>query len=150
PLVNNTDGFYPKVTWIPYPKTGQKNSACRAGVVDVETEKTQWIELPGDSRNHYLARMEWADSSQELLLQQLNREQNTNLVMLYDVGQRKLNLVITERDEAWVDVEDDLHLVNEGKRFVWISERDGWKHIYLVSRDGTKTTLASPGDFDVI
>lgn len=150
PLVNNTDSFYPKITWIPYPKTGQQNSACRAGVVDLESGKTEWIKLPGDSRNHYLARMDWADNSRELLIQQLNREQNTNRVMLYDVQQRELNTVLTERDKAWVDVEDQVHWLEDGNRLAWISERDGWQHIYLVSRDGSKTTLATPGKFDVI
>lgn len=150
PLVNNTDSFYPQITWIPYPKTGQQNSACRAGVVDLETGKTEWIALPGDSRNHYLARMDWADNSRELVLQQLNREQNTNRVLLYDVGKRTLQTVLTETDKAWVDVEDDLHWVEDGKRFVWISERDGWRHVYFVSRDGKNMTLATPGQFDVI
>ena len=150
PLINNTDSFYPKVTWIPYPKTGQTNSACRAGVVDLETGETEWIPMPGDPRNHYLARMDWAESSSEILIQQLNREQNTNRVMLYDVKRRTLKTVLTERDKAWVDVHDELHWLDGGKRFTWISEKDGWRHVFLISRDGTKTALATPGEFDVI
>jgi dipeptidyl-peptidase 4 len=150
PLVNNTDSFYPKITWIPYPKTGQRNSACRAGVIDLESGKIGWIPLPGDSREHYLARMEWAESSSELLLQQLNRRQNTNRLMLYDVPATALKTILTERDEAWVDVHDELHWIDGGKEFSWVSERDGWRHVYWVSRDGTQTTLATPGEFDVI
>jgi dipeptidyl-peptidase-4 len=150
PLVNNTDSFYPQVTWIPYPKTGQQNSACRAGVIDLATGETSWIPLPGDPRNHYLARMEWAENSHELLIQQLNRRQNTNRVMLYNAARPALKTILTESDEAWVDVDDELHWIDGGKQFTWISERDGWRHVYLVSRDGTKTTLATPGEFDVI
>ncbi len=150
PLVNNTDSFYPKITWIPYPKTGEQNSACRAGVIYLDTGKIQWIDLPGDSRDHYIARMEWVENSGALLIQQLNRKQNANRVMLYDVYRRSLKTILTERDEAWVDVHDELHWIDEGKQFTWISERDGWRHVYLVSSDGTKTTLATPGDFDVI
>ncbi len=150
PLVNNTDGFYPKITWIPYPKTGQRNSACRAGVVNLATGKTEWINLLGDERNHYIARMQWAGNSNEVLLQQLNRLQNTNRVMLYDVKTRALNTILTERDNAWVDVHDELNWIEDNQQLTWISERDGWRHVYLVSRDGKKTTLATPGKFDVI
>ncbi len=150
PLVNNTDSFYPKITWIAYPKTGEQNSAARAGVIELGTGKTDWIKLPGDSRNHYLAQMEWAEGSQELMLQQLNRLQNTNRVMLYDVTEKILKPLLTERDEAWVDMHEEQHWIEEGRRLTWISERDGWRHVYLVSRDGTQTALATPGEFDVI
>lgn len=150
PLVNNTDSFYPKITWIAYPKTGEQNSACRAGVMDLSAGKTEWIDLPGDPREHYLAQMEWADNSQELIMQQLNRLQNTNRVLLYNVIEKKLRPVIEERDEAWVDIHEDLHWIEDGKRFTWISDRDGWRHVYLISRDGTQANLATPGEFDVI
>ncbi len=116
----------------------------------METGKTQWIDLPGGLRDHYIARMDWLANSRELLMQQLNREQNTNRVMLYDENDRTLRTLLTERDDAWVDVHDEIHGIEGGKRFTWISERDGWRHVYLVSRDGQKATLATPGDFDVI
>ena len=150
PLVNNTDSLYPKVTWIPYPKVGQTNSACRVGVVNIDGEKTRWIDVPGDPRNHYIARMEWAESSEEILVQQLNRPQNTNRVMLANVRSGVVKTILTEHDEAWVDVHDELKWLNGGKQFTWISERDGWRHVYVVSRSGDDVTLATPGDFDVI
>ncbi len=150
PLVNNTETFYPEVTWIPYPKTGQRNSACRVGVIDLGIGKTDWIDVQGDPRNYYIARMDWLDNSREVLIQQLNRRQNTNRVMLYDKDAHKLKTILTDQDDAWVDVHDELHWIDDGKRFTWISERDGWRHVYLVSRDGKKTTLATPGEFDVI
>ena len=57
--------------------------------------------------------------------------------------------MLTERDSAWVDVVDDLRWIDGGKRFTWISERDGWRHLYVVSRDGAKTRLVTPGAFDL-
>ena len=150
PLVNNTDSLYPEVTWIPYPKVGQRNSACRIGVVDVETAHTRWIATPGDPREHYVARIEWAGNSDEILLQQFNRLQNTNRVMLADVGSGEVKTILTERDEAWVDFHDELRWLDDGKRFTWISERDGWRHVYLASRSGQELKLLTPGKFDVI
>ena len=57
--------------------------------------------------------------------------------------------MLTERDSAWVDVVDDLRWIDGGKRFTWISERDGWRHLYVVSRDGSSARLVTPGAFDL-
>ncbi|MHC4994495.1 MAG: S9 family peptidase [Planctomycetota bacterium] len=150
PLINNTDGLYPTIQWIAYPKVGQKNSACRVGVVTLASGKTEWMDVPGDPRNHYIARMDWADSSEELCLQQFNRRQNTLRVMLANAKTGDTRTVLTETDDAWVDKHDDQHWIDGGKRFTWPSERDGWRHLYIVSRDGSETRLVTEGDFDVI
>lgn len=162
-LVNNTAGLYPAITSFPYPKAGEMNSAARVGVVGTSGGMTKWLDVPGDPRNHYLARMEWAAGSQEVIIQQLNRLQNTNLVMLGEVRSGRVRPILTERDEAWVDVSwgdidwnkrglarGDVEWIDSGKRFLWASERDGWRHIYSVSRDGGNARCLTPGNFDVI
>ncbi len=149
-LINYTDSLYPKITTFQYPKVGERNSACRIGVIKVGGGKTRWLKVPGDSRNHYIPKMEWAEDSKEIVLQQLNRLQNTNKVMLGDVRTGRVRIVLTETDEAWIDVHDDLKWLDEGKSFTWVSERDGWRHLYLVSRSGREVTLLTPGQFDVI
>jgi dipeptidyl-peptidase-4 len=93
--------------------------------------------------------MEWAASPNEVVLEHLNREQNTLAVMLGDATTGKTRVVHTERDSAWVDVDDDLRFIDGGKSFTWISERDGWRHLYVISRDGTKSRLVTPGEFDL-
>ena len=80
--------------------------------------------------------MDWAASSDEVVLQRLNRLQNTDEVMLGDARTGQVRTVLTERDSAWVDVVDDLRWLDGGKSFTWVSERDGWRHLYVVSRDG--------------
>ena len=84
PLINNTDTLYPEITRIPYPKAGTTNSAVRIGVVGVEGGATRWMEVSGDPRDNYIARMDWLDDSATLILQHLNRLQNTNHVLLAD------------------------------------------------------------------
>ena len=150
PLVNQTDSLYPRVTPVKYPKVGQRNASCRVGVVDLKTRRTRWMDVPGDPRNHYIARMAWAARPGQLVLQQLNRRQNTNRVMLADARTGAVRTILTERDEAWVDVHDELKWLDGGKQFTWISDRDGWRHVYLVSRDGREIKLATPGNFDVV
>jgi dipeptidyl-peptidase-4 len=150
-LINNTAGLYPQTTTFAYPKAGQKNSACRIGIVPASGGSTHWLDLPGDSREHYVAVMEWAANSDELVLQRLNRLQNVNEVILADPHTGRTRVILTERDTAWVDIhEDGFHWLNGSKAFAWISERDGWRHVYVVSRDGNQLRCVTPGNFDVI
>ena len=107
--------------------------------------------------------MEWAASSDEVVIQQLNRLQNTNIVMLGDVRTGKVRPVLTEKDEAWVDIawgdidwdktglaRGDAEWIDGGKRFLWASERDGWRHIFSVSRDGSDVKTITNGNYDVV
>lgn len=149
-LINYTDSLYPEITTFQYPKVGQKNSSCRVGVVCSRGGQTIWLDIPGDPRNHYIPKMDWAENSKEIVLQQLNRLQNTNKVMLADARSGCVRTILTECDEAWVDVSDSLKWLDDGGAFTWLSERDGWRHLYLVSRSGEKITLLTPGQFDVI
>ena len=162
-LINDTAALYPIITSFPYPKAGETNSAARVGVISAEGGPTRWFDIAGDPRNNYLPRMEWAANSDEVVIQQLNRLQNTNIVMLGDVRTGKVRPVLTEKDDTWVDVawgdidwdktglgRGDVEWIDKGKRFLWTSERDGWRHIYSVSRDGRDVKVVTPGNFDVI
>ena len=149
-LINNTDSLYPSIIPIKYPKVGQTNSSCRVGVVSVAGGETLWFDVPGDPRNHYIARMDWAENSKEIFFQQLNRLQNTNKVMLGDAYSGRVRTIFIERDKAWVDVVDDVNWLDGGKHFTWVSERDGWRHVYLISRSGENVRLITPGELDVI
>ncbi len=149
PLVNNTDSLYPRVTQYAYPKVGQTNSACRVGVVRLDTGETCWMNLPGDPREHYIARMEWI-SPTEIVLQQLNRRQNVNRVMVAQASTGETRTLLEEQDDAWVDVHDAMRWLAGGQSCTWISERDGWRHVYRVSRQDGQASLVTPGAFDVI
>jgi dipeptidyl-peptidase-4 len=149
-LINNTDSVYSQIIPIQYPKVGTKNSACRVGVVEIAGGENRWFDVPGDPRNTYIARMDWAADSDEIVLQRLNRLQNTNQIMLGDARTGKVRTILTEKDEAWVDVGNDLKWLDNGKHFTWVSERSGWRHVYLVSRSGEKFKDSTPGEFDVV
>jgi dipeptidyl-peptidase-4 len=148
-LINNTDALYPAIIPVQYPKAGEQNSASRVGIVSAQGGATRWLEAPGDPRNHYIARMDWAANSDEVALQQFNRLQNTNLVMIGDRRTGQVRTILTERDDAWVDVYPEIDWLDGGRRFLWVSERDGWRHAYVVSRDGAATKLITPGAFDL-
>jgi dipeptidyl-peptidase-4 len=148
-VVDDTDSLYSFVKPVQYPKAGTTNSAARVGVVSAGGGATRWLDVPGDPRNSYIARMDWAANSNQIALQHLNRAQNTLELLLGDARTGSVQTIVTERDSAWVDVNDDAYWLHAGSQFLWVSERDGWRHTYVVSRDGRTTKLLTPGSFDV-
>ncbi len=148
-LINNTDSIYPQLTAIPYPRVGTANSSCRIGVVPAAGGKTTWFEPEGDARDYYIPKMGWAENAGEIWFIRLNRLQNTAEMMLGDIATGALHTVFTDTDEAWVEVDEDPQWVEQGRFFTWLSERDGWRHLYLVARSGHEVRLVTSGDYDV-
>ena len=164
PLVNNTDSLYPRITNVKYPKVGEKNATCRVGVVPTSGGETIWVDVPGDARDNYIAYLEWTSDGKQLVLQQLNRHQNTVRVMTASIaksedfnsdGSVRTRTILEDHDDAWIDLQDELAWVHDGQEFLWLSERDGWRHLYRASRDGSGPAanalrLVTSGEFDVI
>ncbi len=148
-LINDTDTLYPVVTRIPYPKAGTTNSAVRIGVVSSSGgSPIRWIALPGDPRQMYVPRMEYVDFTGEIVLQQMNRLQNSNDVWLADPATGKARKMLHDDDRAWLDVVDSWQWL-PGKELLWVSEGHGWRHAYAAPRDGSTWRLLTPGDFDI-
>jgi dipeptidyl-peptidase 4 len=121
-------GRYPSVLDIPYPIPGTTNSSVRVGVVDVEGGEIRWMLVPGDPRDNYIARMDWAGNSNELAMEHLNRLQNTDDVLIADRVSGAVRSIFQDRDAAWVDVMPEIKWLHNGADFLWLSERDGWRH----------------------
>ena len=157
-MINNTDSIYSFTIPVEYPKAGESPSACRIGVADIHTAKTTWMQVPGDQQQHYIPRMEWVPGTNTLIIQQLNRKQNDSKIMLCDAGSGKVRSLYEETDSAWIDVKarwDDDNIagwdfIRNGKSFIWVSEQDGWRHLYNISTTGGKAALLTPGNYDVI
>lgn len=149
-MINNTDSLYSFTIPVQYPKAGTTNSAARVGIVSATGGETEWIEFPGDPREHYVPRMEWAGAPDAIIIQRLNRLQNRNQVALADAETGTVTSLFTEREDAWLDVVDDWTWLDGGERFLWVSERSGWRHVYSVPRDGSTSTAVTFGEYDVI
>lgn len=107
----------------------------------------KWMGIPGDPRDIYIPRMEWAGNSKQLVVEKLNRLQNTAELFLSDVSSGLSRTIFTDSDEAWADMNEILPF---GDKFIWLSERDGWRHAYLVDRKGSQPEILTRGNFDVI
>ena len=151
-LINNTDSVYSFTVPVEYPKVGEDPSACKVGVVSLASKQTTWMNVPGDPRQHYIPAMEWSGNA--VMLQQLNRKQNEANVFLCDPATGESKMIYTEKNNSWIDVEptqdNGWRWINGGKEFLWISEKDGWRHLYRISADGKKETVITKGDYDMI
>jgi dipeptidyl-peptidase-4 len=159
-MVNNTDSIYPFAVPVEYPSAGEAPSPFKVGVVDIASAQTKWMNIPTDPvLQSYVPRVEWAANNTELIIQHLNRKQNESQLMLCNVQSGAAQTIYTEKDSAWIDIlplwDNDYiwggwDWLNGGKEFIWPSEKDGWRHLYRVSRDGKKETLITVGNYDVM
>ena len=159
-MVNITDSAYSKIIPVEYPTIGEDPSPARIGIANLESGKKVWLNIPGDPQQHYLPRMEW-NSDSELLVQQLNRKQQETKLFSCNPLSGEVKMIYTEKDNAWIDVysfappgsrslRHSLLWLNSKKEFLWMSEKDGWSHLYRITKDGSKETLITKGEYDVI
>lgn len=155
-MLNTTDSQYSHIIPVEYPKVGWPPSPVRIGVVTLANKNIKWMKVPGNPEEHYIPRMEWADNNQQVVLQQLNRKQNESKLFFCNVETGQPENFYTESDDAFIDIKarwndgdptgwDWLH---QGKDFLWVGEKDGWRHIYLIDRQGNETLLTK-GDYDI-
>lgn len=149
-MMNNTDSIYSFNVPVEYPKVGQNPSACKIGIVDISSAKTNWLAVPGDNIQHYIPRMEWIPNTNEVILQQLNREQNQSKVFIANVTSGSITEIYKESNKSWIDATNGWVWLNGNKEFVWQSDKDGYDHLYRISKDGKKETLITKGNYDVI
>ena len=138
--------LYPELVPVRYPKAGEQNSDVRIGVVEVSSGRTTWIDL-GVQRDIYVARMDFAGSPDELWLTRLNRQQNNIDLMLADAESGEARVIMTDRDEAWVE-NSQPYWINDGRHFLFESERDGYNQVYLFNRDGSLVRKVTAGEWD--
>ncbi len=152
-MLNTTDSIYPFTVPVEYPSAGEAPSPYKIGVIDLTTTKTKWMDIPTDPvLGSYVPRMEWALNNSQLIIQHFNRKQNESDLMLCDIVSGKSVSILKETDPAWIDVKDftGQFWMASGKEFIWESDKDGWKHVYRISRDGKTQTLITKGAFDVM
>jgi dipeptidyl-peptidase 4 len=148
-LINDTEAKYPVVTRYGYPTVGTANSAVRIEVVPAGGGPVRGLALPGHPRDHYIPRMEWVEATGEIVLQHMDRLQNTNDVYLADAKTGQVRRMLHDEDKAWLDVVDAWQWL-PSHELLWVSEQHGWRHAYAAPRDATPMRLLTPGDFDIL
>jgi dipeptidyl-peptidase-4 len=158
-LINYTDSIYSRIVPIEYPKVGQKPSSCKIAVVNIADTKSIWMKVPGDPAQNYIVRMEFIPSTDNLLIQQLNRKQNASKLYIIEASTGNPRIIGEESDTAWVDIyqpgnpysidfTNKFIWLKDSKSILWDSEKDGWRHLYQVSLEGRPEKLVTNGNYD--
>jgi dipeptidyl-peptidase-4 len=132
-----------------YPQAGENNPDVRVGVVSARGGNTRWMDV-GDTRDKFLiARVGWTPDSRNVYVVRTNRVQNRLDLLLAAAGSGKASRILEETDKYWVNVPEDPVFVNGGQQFLWPSERDGFRHLYLYSVDGKSVRQLTKGSWEV-
>lgn len=157
-MINNTDSIYSQLIPLQYPKIGENPSSAKIGIVDTKMQKTHWVALEGSTVQNYIPSIQWL-SDEQLLIQQINRQQNHLKVWLYDLSSQKAKMLYEEKEDSWVDISypdqaasswgiNELSVVDNGKSVLRMVE-DDWRNVYKINIASGKKTLVSTGKYDV-
>ncbi len=154
PVIRPTDPTYPEVTRVPFARVGTPIPTLRVGVVDRDGGATRWVKLPAEPGTCYIQGVSWAGNANELLIELQSRSRDSRKFLLADVETGAIATAYEETDPAWVDASyaanAGLEWIRGGKEFVLLSERDGWRQAYVISRDGQRRTLLTKDKSDII
>ena len=131
-----------------YPVPGGANPIVHVYVVPAAGGEPRKMDT-GTETNNYLPRVNWLPDSKRLAIQRLNREQNVLDLVLADASTGNSKTILTEKDPYWINVSDDLHFLKDSTRFVWSSERSGYRHLYLYDVSGKQLAQLTKGDWEV-
>jgi dipeptidyl-peptidase 4 len=155
-MINNTDSIYSYNVPVEYPKVGESPSPYKILVANIASGKSLKMNIEGDPQQTYVPRMEWVPNTNDIIIQQLNRKQNQSKVIVCQAITGKTKTIFTESDEAWIDTkerwadeQEGWEWLKGGKEFLWVSEKDGWRHIYKMDLNG-KETLLTKGNYDIV
>jgi dipeptidyl-peptidase 4 len=136
------------VVYMRFPEAGTANPIVRVGVISVDGGTTQWMNT-GKDTNVYLPRVVWLPDSRRVAVERLNRAQNRLDLLFCDAATGASQTALTETDPYWINIADDLYFFSGGKRFLWSSERTGYRHYYLYDISGKLLEQLTTGDWQI-
>jgi dipeptidyl-peptidase-4 len=131
-----------------YPVAGGANPLVRVFVVPLSGGEPRLMDTGADT-NIYLPRVDWLTDSKHLAIQRLNRAQTTLDLLIADAGTGSSRVLLSEKDQYWINIGDELHFLKDGRRFLWSSERSGYRHLYLYDLDGRQIGQVTTGEWEV-
>jgi dipeptidyl-peptidase 4 len=142
-------GLYPEDYKFKYPKAGEENAKVWVQIFDLTANKNIKADI-GDENDIYVPRIKWTTDANKLSVYKMNRLQNKLELFLTDATSGKSNIILTETSETYIDINDDLTFLKNGKQFIYSSEKDGFKHIYLYDITGKLIRQVTKGNWEVL
>jgi dipeptidyl-peptidase-4 len=131
-----------------YPVAGGANPIVRVLVAALSGGEPRVMDI-GAETEIYIPRVNWLTDSKHLAIQWLNREQNSLDLLIAEAATGSVRVALTEKDQNWINVSDDLYFLKDGKRFLWSSERTGYRHLYLYDLGGKQLAQLTKGEWEV-
>ena len=152
-VLETNDPSYPKVQHRRFARVGEVIEKLRVGVVDSSGQNLKWLPLESAEEGFYLGQVEWAGNSEEVLIEKFSRFRNQRDFILAKTN-GDVKQLFHEVSDSWVEASQEknsgLQWIRGGKAFVVVSEKDGWRHAHLWSREGKELALLTPGKYDII
>lgn len=154
PTLEPTDPSYPEVRNRRFARVGETIANLRVGVVDLAGSDIQWLPIVVPAEGFYLGQVDWAGNSEEVLVETFSRFRDKREFLLVDLNSSEVKSLYQESNEAWAigsqQTSSGLIWIRDGQNFIVITEKDGWRHAYLYSRDGQEVAMLTPGEYDII
>lgn len=142
---------YPTFYKFKYPKAGENNSKVSVCVYDDTYKSTKTMTLDKNDEEFYIPRIKWTTSSEQLAIFKLNRTQNKLDMFFANPKSTLSKLILRQEDKCYVDYSDIdfIHFLTDGKSFIAVNEKDGFRHAYLYGINGTITKQLTKGNWDI-
>jgi len=154
PMLIPGDPTYPKVEYVRFARIGETIPTLRVGVVAAHGGKTRWLDILAPPEGFYLGQVSWAGNSRELLVEKLSRGRDKREFLIAEARTGKVTCIYSESDPAWVVASyrrnAGLEWIRDGRAFLVLSEKDGWRRAYVYSREGKELGALTPSGVDII
>jgi dipeptidyl-peptidase-4 len=143
--MRNSEG---EETPLAYPKPGKAIPAIHLFVKPLAGAKAIPIDLGLDA-NVYIPSVEWLPDGKHLAIERLSRNQKTLELLLADALTGQTQTILTEKDTYWINLGQAPYFLKDSHRFLWTSERTGYRHLYLYDTTGHQLAQLTKGDWQV-
>ena len=146
--IQNSLGEPEETEWTRYPPAGSANPIVKVFVVGVNGGAAREMDT-GKNADIYLPRVSWLPDARSVAIERLNRAQDVLELLFADAKSGASRVILTEQDKYWINVSDNLRFLRDGKRFIWSSERTGYRHLYLYDLEGKQLAQLTRGEWEV-
>lgn len=142
------DSLYPTVYKFKYPKPGEKNSDVSIHIYNLTDNSTKPVNI-GSEKDQYIPRVKWTQNPNTLMVMRMNRHQNHLEYLFADANTGNTEIILDEKDKYYIDINDDLTFLEDGKHFIITSERNGYNHVFLYDISGKLVRPITKGNWEV-